>query len=184
MTNYRIGRYAQAETALEKAVKLDDQNEEYHFNLGVVYDKLGKLEAAVREMRRVIAINPKYSSAYNFIGYLYADRGENLDESVRLIKKALELEPDNGYFVDSLGWAYFKKGMLSEAMEKMEKAVSLIPNDTTVLDHMGDVYFKLKMNRKALEQWEKILKINPGDKNASRKIEKLKNFMEKETSKR
>ena len=75
-----------------------------------MFEKQQKFEDAVRQFRHVITLDPKHAEAYNYVGYMYAERGQNLDEAVTLIGKALALEPDNGYFIDSLGWAYYQQG--------------------------------------------------------------------------
>ena len=102
----------EAVTSLQKAVDLDAENATYHFNLGVVHEKLGDFDASVAHMQRTIALDPQHASALNYLGYMYAERGMHLDESIETIQRALAIEPNNGYFLDSLGWAFFKKGLV------------------------------------------------------------------------
>jgi tetratricopeptide (TPR) repeat protein len=95
-----------------------------------------------------------------------------------MIKKALELEPANGAYIDSLGWLYFKKGKTKEAIRELEKAIALI-EDPVIYDHLGDAYFKLKDFGKAKENWEKSLKLLPGQDKVKEKINRIKNVIDK-----
>jgi tetratricopeptide (TPR) repeat protein len=99
-----------------------------------------------------------------------------LEESISYIKKALELEPSNGAFVDSLGWAYLKKGMLDEAIRELEKSLQLsMMNDATIHEHLGDAYFKKGLIQKAVAEWERSLQLKGGNREElERKIEEGK----------
>ncbi|MFA5085001.1 MAG: tetratricopeptide repeat protein, partial [Candidatus Omnitrophota bacterium] len=143
-----------------------------HFYLGAYYDKIKERFLAVSELRQAIKLDPKFSDAYNYLGYMYAEQGSNLDEAIVLIKKAIELEPDNGAYIDSLGWAYFQDGMTDEALTELEKAVKLEPDDPTVCDHLGDVYFKKSFKDKARAQWERSLKLDPKQDKVREKLRK------------
>src|SRR5437879_13444926 len=98
-------------------------NKYLHFQLGVVLGKQANGADAVRAFRQVIALDPKHAEAYNYVGYMYAERGQNLDEAIQLINQALAIEPENGYFIDSLGWAYYQKGRYLEALKELKRAV-------------------------------------------------------------
>jgi tetratricopeptide (TPR) repeat protein len=89
-----------------------------------------------------------------------------------MIQKALEVKPDSGYIIDSLGWVYFQKGLYEEALKYLEKAASLVPNDPTILEHLGDVYLKKGMYAKSLEMYEKALTFDhPEENKIKEKIE-------------
>ena len=90
----------------------------------------------------------------NYLGYMFADRGIRLDEAQQLILKALDLEPDNGAYEDSLGWVYYRQNRLDQAADELRLAVEKVGNDPTVHDHLGDVYFKQGKIREAIQQWE------------------------------
>jgi tetratricopeptide (TPR) repeat protein len=107
------------------------------------------------------------------LGYTYADKGINLDEAISLIEKALEIEPEVGAYIDSLGWAYYKKGMIDKAIELLEKAVGY-EDDPIIRDHLGDAYYKKGWTDKAAEQWEKSLKKDPGQEKVREKLERAK----------
>ena len=142
---------------LKKAIKIDPENIELHFRLGVVYDKWDKKEASIEEMKTVISLDAKDANALNYLGYTYAELGENLDEAERLIKEALKQKPDDGYITDSLGWVYFKKGLLTKALKYLEKAVRLVPDDPIILEHLGDTYLKISDKKKALQFYKRSL---------------------------
>ena len=140
------------------------------FYLGSLYDLLGRETDAVREFKTAIELDPAFAEAYNYLGYMFAESGKNLDEALELAAKAVELQPDNGAFIDSLGWAYFKKGMTAEALVELEKAVKSEPDDPTIRDHLGDVYFKKGLRDKAREEWKRSLEYDPQQKKIEEKL--------------
>jgi tetratricopeptide (TPR) repeat protein len=110
------------------------------FLLGAALERTGKREQAIVEFRRLLGADPEYHAALNYLGYMYAERGENLEEARTLIEKAVALEPDNGAYVDSLGWVYYRLGRLDDARVALERATRLETTDGTVQEHLGDVY--------------------------------------------
>jgi tetratricopeptide (TPR) repeat protein len=124
----------------------------------------------------VISLDPKHAEAYNYVGYMYAEKGINLDEAIRLIDKALEFEPENGYFIDSLGWAFFQQGRYPEALRELKRAVERIKDkeDPVILDHLGDAYMKNGMVEDALVAWEKSIKLDPANEVVKRKIQETR----------
>jgi tetratricopeptide (TPR) repeat protein len=148
---------AAARQALALSVKPDDQ--EYpQFVLGSIYERQKKYELAEEQFKKVLAVNPLNTAAANYLGYMLADRGVRLEESVKYIQKALELEPNNGAYLDSLGWAYFKMQRLDLAQSHLEKAARLISSDPTVQEHLGHLYLQVGKKRQAQEAWERALK--------------------------
>ena len=87
--------------------------------------------------------------------------GQNLDEAIQLISKALELEPENGYFIDSLGWAYYQQGRYPEALRELKRAVERAKDDPVIFDHLGDAYAKSGLSEDALAAWERSLQLDP-----------------------
>ena len=90
----------------------------------------------------------------NYLGYMYADRDIRLDEAQQLVSKALDLDPDNGAYEDSLGWVYYRLNRLDQAADVLRLAVDKVGKDPTVHDHLADVYFKQGKIREAIQQWE------------------------------
>jgi tetratricopeptide (TPR) repeat protein len=122
-------------------------------------EKMSKLDMAINSLEKAIKYNPKSARAYNYLGYLYADNNMKIEESLTLIQKALELEPGNGAYTDSLGWAYFRKGNYKLALEKLLAAEELLRKanspDPVVFDHIGDAFLKLGKVDNALRYWNK-----------------------------
>ncbi len=153
--------YPKAEAAIQKTLDLSDnpEDQEYaRFMLGSIYERQKKYDLAEEQFKRVLAVDPLNDAAANYLGYMLADRGVRLDESVKYIKDALKIEPNNGAYLDSLGWAYHKMNRNDMAQGSLEKAVKLIPNDPTIREHLGYVYLALGEKAKALQEWERALK--------------------------
>ncbi len=153
-------RYPAAEAAVQKAMALSSKppDREYAlFMLGAVYDSEKKYSLAEQTFKKVLDQDPLNDAADNYLGYMLADRGVRLHESLEYIKKAVSLKPNNGAYLDSLGWAYYKLKRYNEARGPLEKAVRLLSDDPTIRMHMGYVYLKLGMKEEARSQWEKAL---------------------------
>lgn len=154
-------RFPDAEAAARKALSLSSRpdDEEYgHFLLGSIYERQKKYELAEQEFKKVLTADPTSAQAANYLGYMLAERGIRLEESVRYIQKALHLEPNNGAYLDSLGWAYFKMNRYDLAEPPLEKAARLVTNDPTIHEHLGHLYLHMGKKRQAEEQWERALK--------------------------
>jgi tetratricopeptide (TPR) repeat protein len=124
-------------------------------------------------MRRVLENNPDHAQALNYIGYTYAEKEIFLDEAEALVKRALELKPDDGYITDSLGWVYFKKGQLDKAIAELEKAHKLAPEDPVIAEHLGDAYLKNQQGDKAVQMYERSLQLDPKKTEVAEKLKKL-----------
>lgn len=173
-------RYEDAERYLLKAIEKAPENERAYFRLGVVYDKMKRRDESIEAMKQVIALNAEHANALNYLGYTYADMGVNLDEAEMLVRKALELRPDDGYITDSLGWVYYKQGNYEEALKWLLKAYELAPDDPTIIEHVGDAYLKLGNKAQALVYYEKSLSLREEDRERQKiqpKIDALKNEM-------
>jgi tetratricopeptide (TPR) repeat protein len=94
----------------------------------------------------------------NYLGYMLADRNVRLDEAQQLIQKAVDLEPSNYAFLDSLGWVYYRMNRLSEAEKELTRSLQMSDKDPTIHDHLGDVYFKQGKLKEAIAQWQSSLK--------------------------
>jgi tetratricopeptide (TPR) repeat protein len=145
--------------SLIRAIELNSGKESYYFELGSLQEKLGKIDDAVKNMKKVIELNPDHSNAHNFLGYIYSLQGVNLNEAVGHLEKALLIQPQNGYFLDSLGWIYYKKGEPEKAIVEMKKAMIYTPPDPILYDHLGDIYYALKNYEEALKAWKSSLQL-------------------------
>jgi tetratricopeptide (TPR) repeat protein len=154
-------RYKEMAEAIDEAEKLSpgkDDKETVYFMRGAMYEKLKKYDAAEVEFRKVIDLNPDNASALNYLGYMFADRDVKLQEALNLITKALDREPGNPAYLDSLGWVYYRLGKYSEAESNLKSSLEKMGKDPTVHDHLGDVYFKQGKVKEAIAQWERSLK--------------------------
>ncbi|HWR52295.1 MAG TPA: tetratricopeptide repeat protein [Bryobacteraceae bacterium] len=154
-------RYNEMAASLDAAEKLsasDDEKETVLFMRGAMYEKQKQFEKSETEFRKVLKINPENASALNYLGYMLADQNRRLDEAHKLISRALELDPTNGAFLDSLGWANFRLGRYAEAEENLLAAISRSSRDPVVYDHLADVYAKQGKLKDAIAQWERSLK--------------------------
>ena len=153
--------YREMGQALDAAEKLSESAEEKEtvtFMRGAMYERMKQYDAAEREFRKVIERNPRNASALNYLGYMFADRNVNLPEAHDLIERALQLDPNNGAYLDSMGWVYFRQGRLEEAEQILIRALQRYGRDPAIHDHLGDVYFKQGRLKDAIAQWNKALK--------------------------
>jgi tetratricopeptide (TPR) repeat protein len=117
----------------------------------------GRVADAERALRALLSRDPKDANALNSLGYMFADRGERLDEAVSLLQQALTLEPGNPSFLDSLGWAFVKQGKLAEADKPLSTAASQLPSNSVVQDHLGDLRYRQERYADAVAAWERAL---------------------------
>ena len=149
--------------ALEALAKADGypqsdlQRSYVQFLYGSAWERQDDVPKAEEAFRRALDLNPQSANTLNYLGYMLADRGLRLDESVELIQQALEMEPNNGAYLDSLGWAYYKLNQLDLAEEYLLKSVERVPTDPAILDHLGDLYHKSGRIAEARQEWQKAL---------------------------
>jgi Flp pilus assembly protein TadD len=136
----RAGRAGEALPALRRAVAAAPRDETLSYALGVAYDRAGQGEAAIAQMRALLAMNPAHPDALNFLAYQLAERGVRLEEAETLARRALELRPRSGYILDSLGWIHYRRGEFRRAVEVLERADALVGPEATILEHLGDAY--------------------------------------------
>ncbi len=164
-------RNAEAEQVLVHALTIWPDNADLLYRLGLIQEDQGRTSEALLSMERVIVLDPDKADALNFIGYVLAEQGRDLQRALVLIRKALELEPDNGYIVDSLAWVLFKLGEYDKSMVQIRKAVSLEKNDSAIWEHYGDIARALGMHMEARKGYSKALKL--GSKHSERINKKL-----------
>jgi tetratricopeptide (TPR) repeat protein len=153
--------FAGMAAALDEAERLsqsDEEREVVFFMRGAMYERMKKYDQAEAEFRRVLKMNPRNASALNYLGYMFADREVNLEEALELIQRAVELEPNNGAYLDSLGWVYYRLGRLDDAERYLRLALERVPRDPTVNDHLGDVLYRQGKIKEAIAQWQISLK--------------------------
>ena len=141
-------------TAAEKLSKTEDEKEAVYFVRGAMYERMKQYAEAEAEFRKVLALNPESASALNYLGYMLADRNVRLDEALEMIRKAVDMDPHNSAYLDSLGWVYFRMNRLDEAADNLKKSLERGSRDATVHEHLGDVYFGKENLKGAISQWE------------------------------
>ena len=127
------------------------------FQLGAVFERAGQFVEAEAAFRRVLDRNPEDAQTLNYLGYMLAERGEQLDESVSLILRALEIDPNNGSYLDSLGWAYFKQDQFELAEPPLRRAGDQLQGNSVVQDHLGDLLYNIERYAEAVVVWERAL---------------------------
>lgn len=152
-----VKRGPQAVRVLQDAQSKFPSNPRLAFELGAVFERQRKYVDAEAAFREALQRDPEHAPSLNYLGYMLAERGERLTESVGYIKKALELEPDNGSYLDSLGWAYFKDGKLELAEQNLRKASAQLVTNAVVQDHYGDVLFRMGRFQDAIDAWTRAL---------------------------
>jgi tetratricopeptide (TPR) repeat protein len=156
----RLRRFGDAEQALDKAeelsVKSDDKRDVW-FLRGATFEREKHYPEAEEQFQKVLASDPENASALNYLGYMLADQNTKLEEALGYVKRAVDLDPTNGAYLDSLGWAYFRLGKYELAEDNLLKASQKINTDPTVHDHLGDLYQKTGRLKMAATNWERAL---------------------------
>ena len=142
-------QYSKALKLLEVAVEKFPQHTQLQFYLGSVQDRLGNRAETIVSMQRVLGMDQNHVQALNYLAYSYADQGKQLDEAEKLVRRALELQPNDGYILDTLGWVLYKKGRVNEAVRVLEAAYKIQPGESIIAEHLGDAYYHLQMPEKA-----------------------------------
>jgi tetratricopeptide (TPR) repeat protein len=160
-------RYSEARDYYARAIELIDKpvndNWALYYSRGVCNERLKVWPDAEKDFKRALQLSPDESLVLNYLGYSWVDQGNNLKQAMDYIRKAVKLKPDDGYYVDSLGWAYFRLGNLPAAVEHLERAVELKPDDPIINDHLGDAYWHVGRTLEAKYQWEQALTLKPED---------------------
>ena len=153
-------RYADAEKSARAAEAVAGQprdNEMTWFLLGAIYERQKFFDKAETEFKKALAVNPKSAAVLNYYGYMLGDLGIRLDEAQSLVQRALDEDPYNGAYLDSLGWVYFKQNKLADAEATLRKALERDSHDPTMHSHLGDVYARSGRPELAAAEWEKSL---------------------------
>ena len=173
------------EEALHEAQLEEDDdfvNAKFYFNYGAAAEQAGLYNKAADLLRKSIALDPENSAeACNYLGYMWADHNMNLEEAETMIRRALQSEPNNASYLDSLGWVEFRKGQFDRALDDLLRAAKTAEReDPVVFEHIGDTYLKLNRTREALEAWQKALSLDPKNKNLADKIQAAKKMIGKD----
>jgi tetratricopeptide (TPR) repeat protein len=171
VTEHARKRYAEAVNHLTSAEHLAQSagetnrlNHGFYFQLGASFERKGDRAAAEKHFEKALLLAPDDPETLNYLGYMWAERGENLDRALAMIERAVKSDPTNAAFLDSLGWVLFQLGRPGEAVEYLLQSIAHDEKpDATVLDHLGDVYAALKEWSKAREAWTRSLSVEASD---------------------
>ena len=173
---YSLASYYKSKSEYQMSVKIykkildhHDSNDSDLFLYASNLDKIGKWKEARVLFLKLLKKNPQDTYTLNYVSYKLALKSQELDLALDLIKKALILDPNNGYFLDTLGWVEYKRNNYNSAVYFLEKSVSILPRSAEVIDHLGDCYFMLNRKKEAIFEWNKALKYET-DKNIIKKI--------------
>jgi len=154
-----VATYSQGIDILPKAT--DKNTWVYYYYRGICEERAKQWNKAEADMRKALDLQPEQPHVLNYLGYSWIDQGINLDEGMRMIKRAVDQRPDDGYIVDSLGWAYYRIGNYEDAVKNLERAIDLKPEDPTINDHLGDAYWRVGRTLEAKFQWAHARDLKP-----------------------
>ena len=169
--------FAEAVTTYSKIIASSPSNDRalwpvYYFR-ALSYERQKIWPKAEADFLKALELYPNQPLVLNYLGYSWADQGVNLDDAFRMLQKAVELRPTDGYIVDSLGWAHYRFGRYEEATKDIEKAVQLKPADPTINDHLGDIYWKTDRKLEAQFQWNHARDLGPEPEDLPKILEKI-----------
>jgi tetratricopeptide (TPR) repeat protein len=169
--------FDKAADAYTRAIATLDKVEQGHWSVfyfrGIAYERTKQWPKAEADFRKALELYPDQPLVLNYLGYSWADQHMNIDEAFKMLKRAVEQRPTDGYIVDSLGWAYYRLGRYDEALRFLEKAVELKPADPVINDHLGDVYWKVGRRLEATFQWNHARDLKPEPEDLPKILEKI-----------
>lgn len=167
-------KYHQAKKIIAQALAIFPKSQKLLFESGVIEYELDHKEKALSIMEQIIQKNPEHAQALNFVGYTLVELGKDLTRAKLLISKALELDPNNGYYLDSLAWYYFKLGKVKKAWQEIKKAIAQVNDDPILWEHYGDIALALNKQKAAKQGYLNSLQHDPRDpQEIKKKIAKL-----------
>ena len=170
--HYKLGEiyhnkkdYVKAIKAFNEAISLlkisSEENWYLYYSRGMSYERSNQWAKAEKDFLYALELSPRQPLVLNYLGYTWIDYGINIKKAENFIREAIKLRPKDGYFIDSLGWAYYRQGKYDLAVLELEKAVGLIPNDPVINDHLGDALFRAGYYNEAKYQWNRALLYEP-----------------------
>jgi tetratricopeptide (TPR) repeat protein len=154
----------------------------YYYYRGICEERSKQWNKAEADMRKALELQPEQPHVLNYLGYSWIDQGINLDEGMKMIKRAVDQRPDDGYIVDSLGWAYYRIGNYEDAVKNLERAIDLKPEDPTINDHLGDAYWRVGRTLEAKFQWAHARDLKPEPEDLPKIEAKIENGLPDDTS--
>ena len=153
-----------------------------YYYRGICEERSKQWNKAEVDMRKALELQPEQPHVLNYLGYSWIDQGINLDEGMKMIKRAVDQRPDDGYIVDSLGWAFYRIGNFEDAVKNLERAIDLKPEDPTINDHLGDAYWRVGRTLEAKFQWAHARDLKPEAEELPKIEAKIANGLPEDTS--
>jgi tetratricopeptide (TPR) repeat protein len=179
-------KFAECANAYSKGIatiaKPEKSNWVIFYFRGICNERSKQWPKAEADLKKALELFPDQPHVLNYLGYSWIDQGINLDQGMDMIRKAVQQRPDDGYIVDSLGWAYYRLGNYEEATKQLERAIELKPEDPTINDHLGDAYWRVGRVLEAKFQWAHARDLKPDPEELPKIEEKLKSGLPEETS--
>ncbi len=172
--------FARAVQSMEEALKVgqlsnpDMINAVFYYHYGAALERNGDFDKAVVQFKKAMEMNPDYADAYNYLGFMYADKNIKLDEAAQLLEKALAYEPENSAFLDSMGWLCYRQGKFDKAADYIQRALKGMGGDSIIYDHLADVYLKMGRKDDALMNLQKAVELDPRNKEVMEKLDGLR----------
>jgi Flp pilus assembly protein TadD len=158
-------KYAEAAETYTKAIALIGEPQERHWTIyytrGIALERSKRWVDAERDLNQALKLKPEQPLVMNYLAYTWVEAGVKLNEALAMLKRAVELRPEDGFIIDSLGWAYFRMGDYKSAIRYLEQAIQLEPSEATVNDHLGDAYWRVGRRLEAKYQWQHALTLKP-----------------------
>ena len=145
---------------------------------GIVYERSKQWPLAEADFKKALELFPEQPLVLNYLGYSWVDQNMNLEEGLRLLRRAVQLRPDDGYIIDSLGWAHYRMGRFEEALRELERAIELKPGDPVINDHLGDVYWRVGRKLEAYFQWNHARDLKPEPEDLERILKKIESGLD------
>jgi tetratricopeptide (TPR) repeat protein len=172
-------QFKEAAEIYSKAIARIDKPARQHWTVfyfrGICYERSKDWKQAEADLEKALELYPEQPQVLNYLGYSWIDQGMNLDRGTQMVRRAVELRPNDGYIVDSLGWAYYRMGQYDAAAKELERAIELRPEDPVINDHLGDAYWKVDRRLEAHFQWRHARDLKPEAEDLAKIELKLKN---------
>jgi Flp pilus assembly protein TadD len=168
--------------AIDTITKDEKSNWLIYYYRGICYERAKQWPKAQADLQKSLELFPEQPLVLNYLGYSWIDQGIHLDEGMSMIKRAVDQRADDGYIVDSLGWAHYRLGHMDEAVKQLERAVELKPEDPTINDHLGDAYWRVGRTLEAQFQWSHARDLKPEPEDLAKIESKLKSGLPDDTS--
>ena len=175
-----VGKYKESITYYDSVIDQIDNEDPRYWNVfysrGISYERIKKWNLAEQDFLLSLKLNPEAPYVLNYLGYSWLERKKNLKKALDLIKTASEIQPNDAYITDSLGWAYFLLGEYEMSIKILEHAIRMLPSDPTLNDHLGDAYWEVGRKSEAISQWKKVLVFDPNTELKMKVEQKISRF--------